>query len=367
LNRYKDPLYTPLCRLLGIDLPMIQAGMAGGPTTPELVAAVSEAGGLGTLGAAYMEPEAIREAVRSIRRLTAKPFSVNLFVAPMRDDYSRLAEVQPVLDRLGAELGVASGAEPVPTPDRLERQFAVLMEEQVPIISTAFGPLPEPLGLAAREAGRLVTTMVTTVEEALAAEAAGCDVLVAQGSDAGGHRGTFDSERHRDGSLVGTFSLVPQVADRARVPVVAAGGVMDGRGLAAALLLGAQGVQLGTRFLTASESGAHAAYKEALLAGTEDDTVVTRWFSGRPARGLRNRFIEEAERSGVKPMPFPSHNTATGPIRQAAAKQHDARYMSLWAGQALRLLTRDTPAADIVRGVAEQARGLLAAGPVYRE
>lgn len=364
----RDPLYTPLCRLLGIGLPIIQAGMAGGPTTPELVAAVSEAGGLGTLGAAYMEPEAIREAVRAIRRLTAKPFSVNVFVAPMRDDYSRLAEVQPVLDRLGAELGVApqAGEEPAPTPDRLERQFAVLLEEGVPVISTAFGPLPEPLGRAAREAGRLVTTMVTTVEEALLAEAAGCDVLVAQGSDAGGHRGTFDSERHRDGSLVGTFSLVPQVADRAKVPVVAAGGVMDGRGLAAALLLGAQGVQLGTRFLTAAESGTHTAYKEALLAGTEDDTVVTRWFSGRPARGIRNRFIEEAERSGVRPMPFPSHNTATGPIRQAAAQQSDARYMSLWAGQALRLLTRDTPAAHIVRGVAEQARGLLA-GPARGE
>lgn len=360
-----DPLFTPLCRLLGIELPIIQAGMAGGPTTPELVAAVSEAGGLGTLGAAYMEPESIREAVRAIRRLTAKPFSVNLFVAPMRDDYSRYAEVQPVIDRLGAQLGVPgrAGTEPTPTPERLERQFAVLLDEGVPVISTAFGPLPGPLGQAAREAGRVVTTMVTTVEEARLAEAAGCDVLIAQGSDAGGHRGTFDTERHPYGALVGTFSLVPQIADRANVPVVAAGGVMDGRGLAAALLLGAQGALLGTRFLTAAESGAHAAYKEALLAGAEDDTVVTRWFSGRPARSLRNRFIEEAERSGIAPMPFPSHNTATGPLRQAAAKQSNADYMSLWTGQALRLLTRDTPAAHIVRDIAEQARGLLSSGP----
>jgi nitronate monooxygenase len=357
----RDPLYTPLCRLLGIRLPIIQAGMAGGPTTPQLVAAVSEAGGLGTLGAAYMEPEAIREAVRAVRRLTAKPFSVNLFVAPMRDDYTRQAEVQPVIDRLGAELGVPAraGTEPTPTPDRLERQFAVLLEEGVPVISTAFGPLPGPLGQAAREAGRLVTTMVTTVEEARLAEAAGCDVLIAQGSDAGGHRGTFDAERYPYGALVGTFSLVPQIADRANVPVVAAGGVMDGRGLAAALLLGAQGAQLGTRFLTAAESGAHAAYKEALLAGSEEDTVVTRWFSGRPARGLHNRFIKEAERSGIPPMPFPSHNTATGPIRQAAAKQSNPDYMSLWTGQAIRLLTRDTPAAKIVRDIAEQARTLL--------
>lgn len=359
-----DPLYTPLCRLLGIELPILQAGMAGGPTTPELVAAVSEAGGLGTLGAAYMEPEAIREAVRAIRRLTAKPFGVNLFAAPMRDDYARYREVQAVLDRLAATLGVPprAGIEPVPTPDRLERQFEVLMEEGVPVISTAFAPLPERLARAARDDGRHVATMVTTVEEAEIAEAAGCDFLVAQGSDAGGHRGTFDVERHPNGALVGTFSLVPQVADRADVPVAAAGGVMDGRGLAAALMLGAQGAQLGTRFLTAAESGAHAAYREALLASREDDTVVTRWFSGRPARALRNRFVAEAERAGIEPMPFPSHNTATGPMRREAARQGDAGYMALWCGQAPRLLTRDTPAADIVREIAAQARALLARG-----
>ncbi|PYI50484.1 NAD(P)H-dependent flavin oxidoreductase [Paenibacillus flagellatus] len=360
----RDPLQTPLCRLLGIELPIIQAGMAGGPTTPELVAAVSEAGGLGTLGAAYMEPEAIREAVRAVRRLTAKPFGVNVFVVPMRDDYSRYAEVQPHLDRLGAPLGVAprAGSEPLPTPDRLERQFAVLLEEDVPVIGTAFGPLPEPLGRAARDAGRLVTTMVTAPEEARLAEAAGCDVLVAQGGDAGGHRGTFDVERHPYGALTGTFSLVPLIADQASVPVVAAGGVMDGRGLAAALMLGAQGAQLGTRFLTAAESGAHAAYQEALLAGRDDDTVVTRWFSGRPARGLRNRFVEEAERLGIEPLPFPSQNTATGPLRQAAAKRGDAGYMALWSGQARGMLTRGTPAADIVRDIAEQARALLTRG-----
>ncbi|GIQ66799.1 hypothetical protein PACILC2_53670 [Paenibacillus cisolokensis] len=142
---------------------------------------------------------------------------------------------------------------------------------------------------------------------------------------------------------------------------------MDGRGLAAALLLGAQGVQLGTRFLTAAESGAHPAYKEALLAASEDDTVITRWFSGRPARGLRNRFIEAAEQSGLEPLPFPSQNTATGPIRQAAAERNDAQYMSLWAGQALRLLTRDTPAARIVREIADEARsrlsGMAGGGP----
>ncbi|WP_338042514.1 NAD(P)H-dependent flavin oxidoreductase [Paenibacillus ginsengarvi] len=160
---------------------------------------------------------------------------------------------------------------------------------------------------------------------------------------------------------MGTFSLVPQIADQAKVPVAAAGGVMDGRGLAAALLLGAQGAQLGTRFLTAAESGAHAAYKEALLASAEDDTVVTRWFSGRPARGLRNRFIQEAERAGIEPLPFPSQNSATGPLRQEAAKQGRADYMSLWSGQAVRLLTRDTPAAQIVRDIAEKARALLGA------
>lgn len=352
----KHGLQTELCRRLDITYPVIQAGMAGGPTTAELVASVSRAGGLGTLGAAYMEPEAIRETVRTIRRLTDRPFGVNLFTADMTDDTSRVQEVQRMLDPIRDELGIKAGKKALYTPSKFTEQFQVLLEEGVPIISTAFGILPDGAMREAKAAHRIVITMITTVEEAKLAEEKGCDIVVAQGSDAGGHRGTFDIGRHPYGANVGTFSLVPQVADQVRIPVVAAGGIMDGRGLVAALALGAQGVQMGTRFLTAAESGAHPAYRKALLASSEEDTVITKAFSGRPARGIRNAFIDYVESSGIEPLPFPTQNTATGDIRRAAAIQNDSRYLSLWAGQATRLLTDGERAEAIVEQVIKQAQ-----------
>ncbi|UHA75535.1 NAD(P)H-dependent flavin oxidoreductase [Paenibacillus sp. 481] len=354
-------LSTPLCKLLGMKYPIIQAGMAGGPTTPELVASVSNAGGLGTLGAAYMTPEDMRTAIRRIKELTAKPFAVNLFVVNMTDDWTRLQEAQAVLNPMREALQIpqADQNQAYATVDRFEEQFAVLLEEQVPVISTAFGVLSDAHMQAAHRQGSVVTTMVTTVREALLAEEQGTDVIVAQGSDAGGHRSTFDMKNHPQGALVGTFSLVPQVVDAVRIPVIAAGGIMDGRGLAAALMLGAQGVQLGTRFLTAVESGAHAAYQEALLASDEESTVVTKAFSGRPARGVRNAFIEQVEQSGVAPLPFPSQNTITGDIRRAAAAQNKAGQMSLWAGQATRLLKENQTAEHIVHETVDHAESLL--------
>jgi nitronate monooxygenase len=352
-------LQTNMCKILGIEYPIIQAGMAGGPTNPALVAAVSEAGGLGTLGAAYMEPQAIREAVREIKTLTGKPFAVNLFATSMTDDFSRFVEVRGVLASLGEELGISVEEGTLRTPDWFAEQFSVLLEEEVPVISTAFGLLPDEAMRKAKEAGRTVIAMATTVEEAKQAEASGADLVVAQGSDAGGHRGTFDVEKHSCGANIGTFSLVPQMVDSVRIPVIAAGGVMDGRGLVAALALGAQGIQMGTAFLTAAESGAHPAYKQALLQSTEESTVITKVFSGRPARGIRNAFIEQFEAAGVAPLPFPSQNTVTSPIRKAAAAQNKAEYMSLWAGQATRLLTADEPAKEIVQRVINQAKAIL--------
>ncbi|WP_239328957.1 nitronate monooxygenase [Paenibacillus sp. ACRRX] len=356
---------TALCKLLGVRYPLIQAGMAGGVTTPELVAAVSEAGGLGTLGAAYMQPEQIRTAVRRIRQLSSRPFAVNLFAVSMQDDWTRLDEVQeqlrPARERFGLPLGeaAAESQHSYSTPDWFDEQLDVLLQEEVPVVSTAFGLLTELRMRELHRRGVLVTAMVTTVREALTAEQSGADVIVAQGSDAGGHRSTFDLSAHPQGALVGTFSLVPQIVDAVRVPVVAAGGIMDGRGLAAALMLGAQGVQMGTRFLTADESGAHPAYQQALLSSNEESTVMTNVFSGRPARGISNAFIRSMELSEVKPLPFPSQNTLTNELRCAAAAQDDADYMSLWAGQGTRLLTAGESAAHIVQRVMRQAESLL--------
>ncbi|MFH5187240.1 NAD(P)H-dependent flavin oxidoreductase [Paenibacillus sp. TAB 01] len=353
-------LHTGVCSLFGIRYPLFLAGMAGGPSTPELVAAVSEAGGLGTLGAAYMEPDAIGAAIDEIRRRTDAPFAVNLFALRAVDDNARIREVQPVLNTMRDALGLPqAGPEPAATRDLLDAQLAVLLEKKVPVISTAFGLLDEPALREAKAASIRVVAMATTVREAVLAEQAGCDAVVAQGTEAGGHRGTFDVRRHPMGANIGTFALVPQIADSVKLPVLAAGGIMDGRGLVAALALGAQGVQLGTRFLTAAESGAHPAYRQQLLDSTEESTVLTKAFSGRPARGIANGFIRQWDASGIEPLPFPTQNTLTRDVRNEAAKQNNPDYMSLWAGQGTRQLTSGQTAGDIVAEIMNEAKALI--------
>ncbi|HEX7057196.1 MAG TPA: nitronate monooxygenase [Bacilli bacterium] len=356
----RTKLETALCRLLQIRYPIVLAGMAGGPTTAELVAAVSNAGGLGTLGGAYLDADALRDAIRNIRGKTDKPFAVNLFAAVMRDDNKRTPRMQKILNGFRRELGIAAAdGAPLRSADRLAAQLEVLLTENVPVISTAFGVLPDAAMREAKARGMRVIAMVTTVQEACEAEKKGVDIVVAQGSEAGGHRGTFDVARHPMGANIGTMALVPQVVDRVRIPVVAAGGIMDGRGLAASLALGAQGVQMGTRFLTALESGAHPAYQEALLKSTEESSRITKVFSGRPARALANSFMDRLEANGEEPLPFPTQNTATRDIRNAAARQNNPAYMSLWAGQGVRMLTADKGAAEIIRDIVDQATEIL--------
>jgi nitronate monooxygenase len=353
-------LNTELCRIFDIRYPIFLAGMAGGPSTVSLTAAVSNAGGLGTLGAAYMEPEAIRTTIREIRKLTNAPFGVNLFVTRAPDDNSRTPEVQQELNAMRAKLGIPQVAiEDVKTPEHFEQQFAVLLEEKVPVISTAFGVLQPHMTEQAKASGIRIVTMVTTVAEAILAEQAGCDAIVAQGSEAGGHRGTFDIINRPMGANIGILALVPQIVAHVQVPVIAAGGIMDGRGLIASLVLGAQGVQMGTRFLTSIESGAHSAYQQKLLASTEESTVITNVFSGRPARGIANEFIKVWDQNGVEPLPFPTQNTATRDIRNAAAKQNNSEYMSLWAGQGLRMLSDGQSAGSIVQETIQQAQTIL--------
>lgn len=351
-------LKTEMCSTLNIEYPIIQAGMAGGATTPELIANVSNAGGLGTLGAAYMKPEDIKQAIHDIRKLTTKPFSVNLFCVENSDEPNDEEKnvVKKELLRIGRDLGVKESDIQFNAADYFDEQFQVLIDEKVPVISTAFGLLPEDKAKQAKENGIIITSMITTVEEAVLAETSGADIIIAQGSDAGGHRSTFDLTRHKNGADIGTFSLVPQVADNVEIPVVAAGGVNDGRSLAAALALGAAGVQIGTRFLSSEEAGIHRAYKEKLFDSMEDDTVITKVFSGRPARGILNKFIEEFSQ---KPLAYPHQNTATKSIRGAAAKRGNAEYISLWAGQNLRPVVKEQPAAEIVEEIIESARNLL--------
>jgi nitronate monooxygenase len=353
-------LYTKLCEILGIDYPIIQAGMAGGPTTVDLVVNVSNSGGLGTLGAAYMKPEEIRTAIRKIKERTSNPFAVNLFCTDMKDQYDGMEESQKVLNKIRGKLGIEVLEYQVVTNNLFKEQFEVLIEEKVPVISTAFGVLPSDKMALAKQHNITVTTMVTTIREALLAEENGVDIIIAQGSDAGGHRGTFEIEKNTQGAAIGTFSLVPQVVDAVSVPVVAAGGIMDSRGLVAALALGAQGVQMGTAFITTIESGAHPVYKQALINSTEESTVITKVFSGRPARGIKNAFIQAYQDADISPADFPTQNTLTNDIRREAALQHNPEYMSLWAGQATRLLQNEIPASQILQDLMAGANRILA-------
>lgn len=358
-------LHTQLTRRLGIQHPVIQAPMAGGTTTPELVAAVSEAGGLGSLGAAYMSPESIREAIGEIRNLSDRPFAVNLFVPPDYDVDARSMERSvSLLEPYRRELGIEQPPLPedpqtVRFREDFDEQLAVVLEARVPVFSFTFGALPAATVEQFKEGGSTVIGTATTVEEGKHLEAAGVDAIVGQGAEAGAHRGTFLGSF--EASMVGTVALVPQLVDAIEVPVVASGGIMDGRGLAAALCLGAQSVQMGTAFLLCEESGAPAAHKVAVLAATDDATAITRAFSGRPARGIQNRFLLELAGHEEELPPFPVQNALTRDIRGAAGKQSRPEFMSLWAGQAAGLArrTRSQKAADLVREVAEVAESVL--------
>ncbi|MDQ3864210.1 MAG: nitronate monooxygenase [Actinomycetota bacterium] len=350
---------TELMRALGLEYPVIQAPMAApmsAPiTTPDLVAAVSSAGGLGSLGAAYMSPEAIRGAVVRVRELTDKPFAVNLFVpTPFEDDPQQIESSGRLLEPYRRELGLEptpSGPQP-PYAEAFDEQLAVIIEERVPVFSSTFGSLPATEAERLKENGTKVVGTATTVEEGERLQAEGVDAVVAQGAEAGGHRGTFLGDF--GSSMVGTMALVPQMVDALAVPVVASGGIMDGRGIAAALCLGAQAAQMGTAFLACEESGAHPSYKAAVLEATEDGTAITRAFSGRPARGIKNRLLLELAEHEEQIAPYPLQNALTQGIRAAARKQDRPEFMSLWAGQAARL-ARSTTAAEIVTSVAEEA------------
>jgi nitronate monooxygenase len=207
---------------------------------------------------------------------------------------------------------------------------------------------------ALKARGIVVLGTATSVDEAVALERAGCDAIVAQGSEAGAHRGTFGSRGAFDASLVGTIALVPQVVDAVRIPVVASGGIMDGRGIAAALALGAQAVQMGTAFLVTDESGSPASYKAAILDARETDTRLTRAFSGRPARGLSNRFMNEVEARGpTANLGYPTQNALTRSLRTEAARRDRAELLSLWAGQGVRLARRESTAALVARLVGD--------------
>jgi nitronate monooxygenase len=340
---------TRLTERLGLRYPIIQAPMAGGPTTPELVAAVGNAGALGSFGFAYTEPAAMRQQVDAARAATRAPIHVNLFVEPAPEPPADAA-VQAALSALGpmyAALGVQA-------PRRIDAPYAPDLDAQVQavlalapaVFSMHFHQLDARTIADARAQGIAVAASATSLAEARHIESLGVDFIIAQGAEAGGHRGTFIGTAEE--SMIGTLALTRTLVRNCSVPIVAAGGIMDGAGIAAALALGACGVQMGTAFLPVQESGAPDVHKRALFEHADAQTTITRAFSGRPARGIRNAFIRHAEASAMPLLPFPVQNKATGPLRAAAAKQGNSDYVSLWAGQAY-TLARRMSAAELVR------------------
>ena len=353
------PLGTVLTQRLNLNYPIIQAPMAGGGDTPALVAAVSESGGMGFIGAAYLTPQQIAEASQTVRARTKRPFGINLFAPQSASSAS--PDPTRAIERVApfyAELGLPPPAAPSSGGLVFEEQLAAALESGASVFSFTFGMPPASAIKAIKDRGMVLMGTATTVEEAIALEKAGFDGVVAQGGEAGGHRGTFATEF--SAGMVGTMALVPQVVDAVRVPVVASGGIMDGRGIAASLALGASAVQMGTAFLTCTESGIVDAYRQAILSAREDGTRVTRAFSGRPARGIVNRFMTEVERTDGPEaiLPFPLQNALTRPLRTAAAKQGRAEFLSLWAGQGVRMARRQS-AAELVARLAREVEATI--------
>ena len=375
------------CETLSLRLPILQGPMTGSDT-PALAAAVSAAGGLGMLGCGMRSPAAMAEAAAEVRRRTDRPFGLNLFVqdTPAPDS----ATVEQALARLAplyAEFGLQP-AVPAQWCEDFASQFEALVEARPAVASFTFGILNAVQVERLHGAGCTVIGTATTVAEAIAWAEVGADAVCASGMEAGGHRGTFlpmsrsahaglvpgepavqssPSQADFAAAMVGTMALVPQCVDALRprgVAVIAAGGIMDGRGIAAAQALGADAVQMGTAFLACPESGIGQAYREALERAQGTDTRVTRIFSGRPARGIVNPMIQRLAADEAAVPAYPVQNALTGALRRAAAAQGRADYLSLWAGQGV-AATRALPARELLAVLEQEWRA--AAGRTSRQ
>jgi nitronate monooxygenase len=343
---------------LGMKCPIIQAPMAGGGDTVELVAAVSDAGGLGSIGAAYLTPEQIISAGKAIRERTRRAFGVNLF-APLEAPVVESDAVARAVERVSGyyeELGLPAPTPPMLAVGQFDEQLAACLETEAVVLSFTFGTLPAGAVAKIKNRGKFLIGTATTVQEAQVLVERGVDAVVAQGGEAGGHRASFAAGF--EAGMVGTMTLVPQMVDAVPVPIVASGGIMDGRGIAAALALGASAVQMGTAFLTCPEAGVAEAYKESILAAGEEQTRITRAFSGRPARGIANRVLVEYENAQDCILPFPLQNSLTRAMRTQAGKVNRAEYLSLWAGQGVRMARR-LSAADLVAALERETADVI--------
>jgi nitronate monooxygenase len=350
---------------LGIDYPVIQ-GPLGGLSSQKLTAAVSNFGGLGSFAAHGLSPGAIQDVIAEIRSLTSKPFAMNLWVS-MEDEGARTSD-ENAFNRSLAPLAVHIAALGAPRPEyqpyswmRFEDQARVLLDEKVPVFSFIYGIPPQEILEECRAKHIVTIGTATTPDEGAALQEAGVDAVVASGFEAGGHRGSF--LRAAGDSLMGTLSLVPQIADVVNVPVIAAGGIADVRGVVAALALGAEAVQMGTVFLACEESGASVLHRQALRGKKAGHTALTKGFTGRLARGIHNRLLEELNQEGTAILPYPLQRRLVRNIAIPAEAAGRSDLLPLWAGQSANLSTCTDVLAFLTSLVEEVSE---IAGPIIR-
>ncbi|PSR56764.1 hypothetical protein AHMF7605_26340 [Adhaeribacter arboris] len=322
-----------LTRLLKISYPIVQAPMLG-VTTPAMVAAISNAGGLGSLPVGGLSPDQTISLIRQTKSLTSKPFAVNLFanqIPPVNP-----AQMEPMshfLEKFCAKYHIEYTQ---PNLDSItlysyQEQIAILLEEKIPVVSFTFGILTDDIIQELKEKETVLIGTATSLPEATLLEQKGINIIAAQGMEAGGHRGTFLDNSPLP--LIGSFSLTPLLAENCKNPILAAGGIYDGKTIKAAFTLGAQGVQIGSAFIASNESAATTSYKQAIQNASVTDSVLTKTFSGRWARGIRNTFITEVENSNLPVPDYPWQITLTSAIRAFAQKQDNKEFNALWAGQ----------------------------------
>lgn len=349
-----------LLNILKISHPIIQAPMALSDS-PALVAAISNQGGLGSLGAGLFTPEQIRQNIKDIRKLTDKPFNINLFAPTDTPRYTdnEIKQTLQALNYFRKKLNMSDREEiQMPAYISFEEKLEVILEEKIPVFSFTFGILPAEIVQKVKSNGITVIGTATTVNEAKQLEKSGVDVVVAQGYEAGGHRGTDLKYTSMEDALIGTMALVPQVVDSLRIPVIAAGGIMDARGIVSAIALGASGVQMGTAFLTCPESSIHPEYQKRLLNSTDESTRLTKAFTGRMARSLKNNFLIEMRNNDFPILEYPMQSALVKDIRDEAKQQNNPEYMSLWAGQAS-ALCENKPAAELFKTLLKESNILL--------
>ena len=354
-------LKTPLCDYLRIQYPIIQAGM-GNVAGPELVAAVSNAGGLGILIATMVSPDVLKESIKKIRELTDKPFGVNLLLQhdlypPADFDISDeiVQAVQGMLNGFRRKLGISeSNTTPPKLPPLIQLAFEIIIQEKVPVFSIGLGNPSKDMVAQCHEKGIKVMAMVSTLEDALAVNENGVDIIVAQGSEAGGHRSTWEKKSSHEYASIGTLPLTSAVVQAVKSPVVAAGGIVNGKGLKAALALGAQGVLIGTRFIVTKESMAPDSYKQRILESSSDNTTVTDVFTGMYARVLRNTFTETYAQSNTPVLPPGRQYAATNDIVKAAGKQENPEFYSLYAGQGIDGIKEIKSAEDVIKDIVKE-------------